>query len=99
MVFAFVADNLKVYPLRLVDNVLTYLQFSLVLTLCLFMNNPFCIRNNQKESVTPCYRTAFWNNICRRRKTEIIHYFDVLLTVHLSIVLAINQLNAQNLLL
>ena len=28
-----------------------------------------------------------------------LDYFDVLLTVHLSIILAINQLNAQNLLL
>jgi len=28
-----------------------------------------------------------------------LHFFDVLLTVHLSIILAINQLNAQNLVL
>ena len=27
------------------------------------------------------------------------HFFDVLLTVHLNIILAINQLNAQNLVL
>ena len=30
---------------------------------------------------------------------EQVNNFDVLLTVHLSIILAINQLNAQNLLL
>ena len=29
---------------------------------------------------------------------QLTHCFDVLLTVHLSIILAINQLNAQNLL-
>ena len=32
------------------------------------------------------------------RKDKFILFFDILLTVHLSIILAINQLNAQNLL-
>jgi len=42
-------------------------------------------------------------DICDKRLDpggdSLFHFFDVLLTVHLSIILAINQLNAQNLLL
>jgi len=41
-----------------------------------------------------------WCNESWMKSIQIcFSYFDVLLTVHLSIILAINQLNAQNLLL
>ena len=48
--------------------------------------------------LTSCVPTFFPNCMINAEK-ETGTFFDVLLTVHLSIILAINQLNAQNLLL
>ena len=67
----------------------------------------------KKESALPFETSETFHQTTRRHISEhnIIHshhlhnlksnalFFDVLLTVHLSIILAINQLNAQNLLL
>jgi len=42
-----------------------------------------------------------WTNLCSKQfsKKNLVCEFDVLLTVHLSIILVINQLNAQILVL
>ena len=60
----------------------------------LYMFRALCAHHQEVKIVL----YSFWSSGAQVESHDL-YFFDVLLTVHLSIILAINQLNAQNLVL
>ena len=50
------------------------------------------VRKNRDKKKRQCVQTK---TVCACRKQTVLPFFDVLLTVHISIILVIDQLNAQ----